>query len=315
VPAFHEPVLVEPLCDALAPAFNAGSGVLVDVTCGGGGHTKAVLERVHPQQVYAFDRDADALAHAAVVLADAECPIELVHARFSRVAERLAEVDNIRAIVADLGVSSHQLGTQDRGFSFRLPAPLDMRMDRSRGRSAAELVSEIDAASLARILRDFGDEPDARRIAEAIVRVRPVTTTALAQVVTDAMSGRQRRALGRRIHPATRTFSALRIAVNDELAELEALLEQAPALLIAGGRFGVITFHSAEDRVVKRRFRALSRVDGPPAQLPIPDAELPRAEYQLPAGYRSPTGPTAAELEANPRARSARLRVLERVTV
>ena len=186
-----------------------------------------------------------------------------------------------------------------------------MRMDRSRGPSAADLLATIDERELSRILRSYGEEPDAPRIARAVIAARPTTTSALANVVSEAMSARQRRRLGARIHPATRTFQALRIHVNGELQELEQLLADAPARLTPGGRLAVISFHSLEDRVVKQRFAKLSSPPPLPRGLPIPESERGRADYSIPLGRRGQT-PGEAELSANPRSRSSRLRVLER---
>jgi 16S rRNA (cytosine1402-N4)-methyltransferase len=187
-----------------------------------------------------------------------------------------------------------------------------MRMDSSRGPTAAEVLQELDAQELARILREYGEEPDARRIADALVARRPRTTAELADVVTAAMTARQRRALGKRIHPATRTFMALRIHVNRELEELDRFLDRAPRLLMVGGRLAVISFHSLEDRRVKRAMRELSRPPHVPPHLPVRDRDLPRPKFRLPKGYASGVTPDASELAENPRSRSARLRVIER---
>ena len=205
-----------------------------------------------------------------------------------------------------------QLDQAQRGFSFRGDGPLDMRMDPTQGRTAAELLAEIDEASLTRILREYGEEPEARRIAAAVVAARPTTTGALAEVVSAAVSGRQRRKLGTRIHPATRTFQALRIEVNDELRQLDRFLEDAPSLLVVGGRLAVITFHSLEDRRVKRRFRALGQPAAPPAHVPLRADELPAPRFVVPRAFSGGVTAGPEEIESNPRARSARLRVLER---
>ncbi|MCA9717569.1 MAG: 16S rRNA (cytosine(1402)-N(4))-methyltransferase RsmH, partial [Myxococcales bacterium] len=295
--------------------------VFVDATCGGAGHTLALLEdaRTRPRTVVAMDRDADAIAWAEDTLrprADAlGVRLVLVHAPFSSLAEVLddLQITAVSAILADLGVSSHQLDTAARGFSFRADAPLDMRMDRSRGMSAADVLAAIEERELSRILREYGEEEDATRIARAIVAARPRTTAALADTVREAMSARQRRRLGARIHPATRTFQALRIHVNGELDELKRLLDAAPERLRGGGRLAIISFHSLEDRLVKQRFSALSRPPAVPRGLPIPESERPSAAFSLPLGRRGQT-PGDLELENNPRSRSSRLRALERCT-
>lgn len=318
---FHTPVLVREVCEALVPALAAAAApVFVDATCGGAGHTLAVVQayaaaRPHgpPLRAIALDRDVEALSEARARL---PAEVELVHASFGQLAEVLeaAGVATATAILADLGVSSHQLDTGARGFSFQVDAPLDMRMDPSRGAPASELVATMSAGELTRVLREYGEEVDAGRIAAAIVATRPSTTGQLAKIVTVAMSAPQRRKLGMRIHPATRTFQALRILVNDELGELDRLLAEAPERLQVGGRLGVITFHSLEDRATKQRFVGLTRVKQPPPGLPIAARDLPRPRFAIPGGYRQGVAPTAAEVDDNPRSRSSRLRVLERVS-
>ena len=315
---FHTPVLVEEVCRALAPPLGAPGrapgGTLVDATCGGGGHTLALLQVTRPEAVILMDRDPSALAVAADRLRQSDCSLEFVHAPFSSLADVLAQrrIPRVEAILADLGVSSHQLDTGARGFSWRSEAPLDMRMDPSAGMAAQDILLAIDAPTLATILKEYGEEPDAWRIAEAVVGARPRTTTALADVVANAMTARQRRRLGTRIHPATRTFQALRIHVNREIDELDALLDTAPGLLVVGGRLAVISFHSLEDRRLKRRFRDLGRTSQPPAGVPIIDAAIESPEFAVPAGFRGGVGPTEDEVRRNPRSRSARLRVVER---
>ena len=308
-------VLAPQVVRALAPAVLAApDGVLVDATVGLGGHAHALLSVAAPRMAVMIDRDARALALARQRLADAPCPVHFVHAPFSTIADVLAElgVDTVSAIVADLGVSSLQLDSTERGFSFRGDAPLDMRMDPSRGRTAAELLADIEPRALATVLAELGEEPDARRIAEAIVGARPTTTLALADVVAGAMTGRQRRKLGTRIHPATRTFMALRIHVNDELGELDRFLAQAPSLLMLGGRLAVISFHSLEDRRVKRCFRELTTPPRVPPHVPMTERERPRPRFVLVPEFARGVTPSPAELTHNPRARSARVRVLQR---
>lgn len=319
VPDFHHvSVLAEELSAALAPAIDAHPGaVIVDATCGGGGHTAALLARCRPGRVVLLDRDPAALDHARARLADAPCPLEFRHTSFGRLAEVLDELglERVAVVMADLGVSSHQFDVGERGFSFRHDAPLDMRMDPTRGRTAAQWLEQLGVDELTDVLRRYGEEGDARRIAAAIVAARPTTTLALASIVEQAMSAPARRLLGKRIHPATRTFQALRMLVNAELDELARLLALAPERLIVGGRMGVISFHSLEDREVKQRFAALTRAPELPAHLPITADRLPRPRFAVPTGVsRKGIEAGPAELERNPRARSARLRVIERCT-
>ncbi len=314
----HISVLPREVCDALdgvfPPAKAQPTGVLVDATCGAGGHVEAVLRRFAPRRVIAIDRDPSALARAEARLASVQTPVQYVHASFSDIARTLTEqgVDAAAGIVADLGVSSMQLDQAERGFSFRADAPLDMRMNPDDPRTAADLIAELDPPALTRILRECGEEPDAPRIAKAIIDAQPKTTSALAQVVTAAMSHRQRRKLGVRIHPATRTFQALRIHLNDELGELDTLLRDAPTRLGIGGRLAIITFHSLEDRRVKQTFRRLSRLPDVLPGLPIIEDDR-RAPFAVPRPFSKGLVARDDEVETNPRARSARLRVLERV--
>jgi 16S rRNA (cytosine1402-N4)-methyltransferase len=322
--SYHTPVLLREVCDALVPALcrsaaePGGRPVFVDVTCGGGGHSRAVVEAYRAAcpggpalRALALDRDPDALAAAREVVPP---EVELVHASFSRLAEVLdrAEVPAATAILADLGVSSHQFDEPSRGFSFQHDAPLDMRMDPTSGAPLSQRLTELSTGELTQILREYGEEPDAPRIAAAIVAAKPKTTKQLANAVAAAMSAVQRRKLGLRIHPATRTFQALRIFLNDELGELTTLLRDAPELLQVGGRLGVITFHSLEDRAVKQRFVGLARAEQPPPGLPIAARDLPKARFNIPHELRHGATPGDDEIERNPRSRSSRLRVLER---
>ena len=323
--AYHTPVLLEEVCAALRPALESNGGIeggvspsiYVDGTCGGGGHALEILRRSKPQRMILVDRDPEVLAHARPRL-EAEKQefqsLEFSHSPFSELPATLEKlgIDQVQGILLDLGVSSHQLDSAERGFSFRHTAPLDMRMDPSRGKSAAEWLEDTDYPELLRVLRDYGEETDASRIAKAILSTKPRDTRALAETVIYAMSARQRRALGTRIHPATRSFQALRIAVNEEFKQLDDWLEHAPELLAPGGRLAVISFHSLEDRRVKRCFRARSRAESIPRHLPMTAKELPRPDYQIPKGYNKALAPSASECQDNPRSRSARLRVLEK---
>jgi 16S rRNA (cytosine1402-N4)-methyltransferase len=269
-------------------------GWVIDGTVGMGGHAEAVLaasgEDVH---LLGLDTDPHALAQAAARLERFGDRVRLVRANF-RDAARVAAAQGIseaRAALLDLGVSSYQLDESGRGFSFQREEPLDMRLDPGRGETAAELLNRLDEATLARLIHEHGDERFARRIARAIVRRRPLRTTgALVAAVQAAVP---RAAWPKRTHVATRTFQALRMAVNDETGALRQSLQEIPGLLAVRGRLGVISFHSGEDRIVKRTFRALGAANF---------AEL----------EPSPLTPGDDEVRANPRARSAKLRVLER---
>ena len=310
--AYHLPVLVQEVCEALAPVARAAT--VVDCTLGGGGHSEMILDRLGAARVIGIDRDPEAIAFASQRLArfgDRFCAIRAPFSNLRRVLSQL-EIPAVAAVLADLGVSSNQLDRRERGFSFQGDAALDMRMDPTVGITAAEVLATIDVPTLARILRNLGDETDASRIARAIVQVRPTTTAALATVVETSMSARQRRQLGKRIHPATRTFQALRIHVNRELEELDVLLGDAPELLLPGGRLVVISFHSLEDRAVKRCFVGLTKTAELPSGLPIPASELPAAPFLIPRGFRQGKTASDSEREHNPRSRSARVRVLER---
>ncbi|GAC1660055.1 MAG: 16S rRNA (cytosine(1402)-N(4))-methyltransferase RsmH [Candidatus Elarobacter sp.] len=284
----HIPVLAERSVEALAIRSD---GTYVDATFGAGGHSALILTALDAAgRLIAFDADPAAGAHAI-----ADPRFTLVHANFRELGERLDElgIAQVNGVLFDLGVSSMQFDEGERGFSFRTPAPLDMRMDPTRGESAAELLATRDERELADLIYEYGEERKSRRIAHAIVALReagtPVRDTAdLAGVVARAV----RAPAHTRIHPATRTFQALRIAVNDELGALRAGLDAALARTATGGRIAVISFHSLEDRIVKHTFR-----------------EDPRARVQT----RKPVVAGDAELASNPRARSAKLRAAERV--
>jgi 16S rRNA (cytosine1402-N4)-methyltransferase len=298
----HMPVLLEEAMAWLAPKPG---GRYCDATLGAGGHSQALLERSAPDgRVVGLDRDPAALATAAGALQRFGDRVTLVHARFSdarAVLGRLAMIP-VDGFLVDLGVSSPQLDRAERGFSFRLDGPLDMRMDPTGGETAAELLRRVDEAELTRIIRDQGEERHAARVARAIIDARragPVETTGkLAAIVA--------RALPRHEHgknPATRTFQALRIEVNDELGELERLLAVAADCLRPGGRLVVIAFHSLEDRIVKRRLRELAGRGGAASATP-PQLRLLTKHVVVPGDD---------ERARNPRARSARLRAAERL--
>jgi 16S rRNA (cytosine1402-N4)-methyltransferase len=294
----HIPVLCAESVAALCPHAEPLGGVYIDCTFGRGGHARALLARLAPEaRLIAFDRDPAAEEAAAPLLADPR--FTFLPRPFSALSESLRAlgVAEINGLLADLGVSSPQLDDPTRGFSFSHDGPLDMRMDPRHGVSAADWLAEVSEADLADTLYYYGEERLSRRIARSLVAARaqtPITRTAqLAELVAAAMPRRE----GPR-HPATRTFQAIRIAVNAELKEVNALLQAAPGWLACGARMAVISFHSLEDRQVKLHFRDL--VSG---QL-SPDRQFVNVGKPVSAG--------AEELAANPRARSARLRVLER---
>ena len=293
----HVPVLVSEVIGALA--IHDGETV-VDGTFGAGGYTQAMLA-AGAGRVIGFDRDPEAIEAGRSLVPDPR--LTLVEERFSQMDRVLAErgIGTVDAIALDIGVSSMQLDRAERGFSFQADGPLDMRMSRS-GLTAAEYLNTADEAEIARVLRDYGEEPRARAIARAIVAARPVERTAeLAAIVRRAAGFRQ----GQKADPATRTFQAIRIHLNAELDELELGLEAAERALKPGGRLAVVTFHSLEDRIVKRFFR--ERSGSTPAgsrhRPAIVDPNEPTFER-----VAKPVGPSERELAANPRARSARLR-------
>jgi len=287
----HTPVLLAEVLGLLSPEPGQR---FIDATLGLGGHAAAILPRILPGgRLLGIDCDAEALAQAAARLAAFRGHFELVHGNFRDLGELASRAGIAKAdgVLFDLGLSSYQLEAPSRGFSFASDGPLDMRMDRGGRTTAARLIARSSVAELERILREFGEERFARRIARALVERRKElrTTRDLASLVERVVPRRERR-----IHPATRTFQALRIAVNDELGALEAALKGLPRWLAPGGRVAVISFHSLEDRIVKQAFR---------------DHE---AAGEVEVVTRKPLRPSAAEVATNRRARSARLRVAER---
>ena len=305
--ARHIPVLMREVVDALQPRDG---GRYVDGTFGAGGYTTAMLDRADCQ-VIAIDRDPDAIG-AGRALAERYAPrLRLIEGRFGDMADLLSAegVDDVDGVALDLGVSSMQFDQADRGFSFRASGPLDMRMEKN-GPSAADLVNDADEAELADIIFRYGEERRSRRVARAIVEARKhkriETTGELAEIVRRAVGPQGRD----ESDPATRTFQALRIAVNDELGELERGLAAAEQVLAPGGRLAVVSFHSLEDRAVKEFVRARAgRTPGPSRHAP-PRADAEAAKLR--DLTRKPVLPSAAEIAANPRARSARLRVAEK---
>lgn len=306
---FHVPVMASEVAGLLC---RGPGGAFVDGTVGGGGHSRALLEAGGPEaRVLGLDRDPEALEASRMALAEYGGRFRAVHAHYAGMgavlsAEAWPPVDGV---LLDLGVSSHQLDSPGRGFAFRLDAPLDMRLDPTRGRTAADLLRELSPDEVACILRDYGEEPWARRIAEFIARRPdpPATTGALAEIVKAAIP---RRAWPPRIHPATRTFQALRMAVNDELGALEAGIAAAHSCLKVGGRLVIIAYHSLEDRLVKQTFGRLAQGCICPPNLPICDCSH-RPEVKLVT--HKALLPQPAEVAANPRSRSARLRVAEKL--
>jgi len=291
----HLPALVEEVTFLLRPRRG---GWVVDGTIGMGGHAERLLERADPAtHLLGVDGDPEALARAGRRLARFGDRVVLRHGSFRALAAhaRAAGVSEAAAILLDLGLSSYQLDESGRGFSFSGEEPLDMRFDPTQGVTAAELLNSLAQEELARILREYGEERHARQIARRIVDARgraPLATTA--DLVAAAKRGVPRAAWSHRTHVATRTFQALRMAVNDELPALSDALPQAAALLGRGGRLGVISFHSGEDRIVKRAFRALAGAGYAPLE-------------------PAPIQPDRDEITNNPRARSAKLRVIERL--
>jgi 16S rRNA (cytosine1402-N4)-methyltransferase len=283
-------------------------GAYIDGTVGAGGHAAAILETSAPDgRLLGLDRDPQALEAAARRLARFGERAVLRHGSFASLKELAGDLAPADGVLMDLGLSSLQLADPERGFSFSHEGPLDMRFDPTApGPKAADLVNDLSVKELAGVLYRYGEERQARRIARAIVAARPLhTTTALAEVVAEATRGRRGR-----IHPATRTFQALRIAVNDELGALRSALSQAVDLLAPGGRLVVISFHSLEDRIVKRYLRRESRDCVCPPEIPVCVCDH---QARLEVLTSKPVPPDAEEVEANPRARSARLRAAERV--
>lgn len=301
----HQPVLYHEIIHALQPK---SPGRYVDCTVGAGGHARGILEACKPAgRLLGLDVDPQALALARESLAPYGQRLRLVQASYVSLRAALGEAgwEAVDGILLDLGLSSIQLDAPERGFSFQHDGPLDMRFDPTRGATAAELVNTLPEAELADLLYRYGEERAARRIAQAIVRARPLQTTrGLATVIASLLPRRGR------VHPATRTFQALRIAVNDELHAVEQVLPQALAALRRGGRLAVIAFHSLEDRLVKEFMRRESRDCLCPPQQPVCTCGHEAALREI---TRKPITPGSEEIAANPRARSAKLRLAEKL--
>jgi 16S rRNA (cytosine1402-N4)-methyltransferase len=308
----HVPVLLERCLELLAPALTEPGAVVVDATLGLGGHSAALLERFADLRLVGLDRDPQALARAEERLAPYADRTTLVHAVYDELPAVLADLGlgRVQGVLFDLGVSSLQLDDRARGFSYAHDAALDMRMDTTGGMTAAEVVNTYAADQLARVLREYGEERFARRIADAVVRERarePFSGSArLAELVRASIPAATRRTGG---HPAKRTFQALRIEVNGELASLQRALPAAVAAVAVGGRIVVLSYQSLEDRLVKRALVAGATTTAPPGLPVVP----PEHQATLRLLTRGAEVPSAEEVAANPRAASARLRAAERL--
>lgn len=309
VPVFqHRTVLLDEAVDALNLEGARASGIYIDGTFGRGGHSRLLLSRLGPQgRLIAFDKDLQAIATAQQI---DDPRFTIVHDSFATMHDALAArgIDQVDGILLDLGISSPQVDDASRGFSFRNDGPLDMRMDTTRGMSAAEWIATAEQLQLEKVIRDYGEERYAFQIAKAIVArraVEPISgTRQLATIVAGAVKGWEK---GK--DPATRTFQAIRIFINKELEDLEAGLSAAYGMLAPGARMSVISFHSLEDRMVKQFLASKAKVEQPDRRLPIRAVDLPQPEMKLIDRIK----PSEAEVRQNPRARSAVLRVAERL--
>ncbi|WP_394552153.1 16S rRNA (cytosine(1402)-N(4))-methyltransferase RsmH [Agromyces sp. MMS24-JH15] len=307
----HTPVMLDRTVELLAPALDRPGAVLVDATLGMGGHTRAFLERFPGLTVIGLDRDTDALAIARERLAPFGDRARFVHTVYDGIARAIRSegYSEVQGVLFDLGVSSLQLDRAERGFAYSKDAPLDMRMDSTRGRTAADVIAEASEDELRRIFQDYGEEKLSARYARAIVRARaerPITRSAeLVSIITDATPV----AVQRQGHPAKRVFQALRIEVNEELSVLERAMPAALDSIAVGGRILVLAYQSLEDRIVKRSLQSASTSSAPPG-LPM---ELPEHRPQFKVLVRGAELASEAEQEANPRAKPVRLRAAERV--
>jgi len=309
VPDFqHRTVLLDEAVDALDLAGARADGIYIDGTFGRGGHSRLILSKLGPKgRLIAFDKDLQAIATAEQIQ---DPRFEIVHDSFATMRSALASrgVPQVNGILLDLGISSPQVDDAARGFSFRNDGPLDMRMDTTRGVSAAEWLAQVPEQQLEKVIRDYGEERFAFQIAKAIVAgraVQPISSTRqLAGIVANAVKTREK---GK--DPATRTFQAIRIFINKELEDLEAGLSEAYAVLAPGARMAIISFHSLEDRMVKQFLASKVKVEQPDRRLPIRAVDLPQPLMKLVSKMK----PSDAEVDANPRARSAVMRVAERL--
>ena len=313
----HVPVLRDRIVELLAPALQESGAVMVDATLGMGGHSESILEVCPGARIVGIDRDHEALSVAGDRLARFGDRFTPVHAVYDELPQILTDLGlsarlSVHAVLLDLGVSSLQLDEEERGFAYRHDAPLDMRMDQDSGITAAHVLNTYDQADLERILREYGEERFAKRVASAIVRERarqPFTNSArLVELLRSAITAASQKSGG---HPAKRTFQALRIEVNGELEALKAALPAALDALAVGGRIAVLSYHSLEDRLTKQTLSAGAH-SGTPVGLPV---ELPELAPYLRLLTRGAEEPTASEISLNPRAASARLRAAERTRV
>lgn len=305
----HITVLLHEAVDALEIKPD---GIYVDGTFGYGGHSRLILERLGKDgRLIAFDKDLSAVTEGRIIK---DAGFHIVHSRFSRIQEELQKlgVSRVDGVLLDLGVSSPQLEDASRGFSFRLNGPLDMRMDTSQGQTATEWIASVSEAQLGEVIKNYGEERFAKRIARAVVATRSrqpiVTTLQLAEIVATAVRSRKQNQ-----NPATRTFQAIRIYLNQELEELSLSLPQCVELLNPGGRLVIISFHSLEDRIVKRFMRAAANPDPLPRRLPIRNKEMQNFSPQKLRLVGKAVRPRENEVAINPRARSAVMRVAERI--
>ncbi|QRX83886.1 16S rRNA (cytosine(1402)-N(4))-methyltransferase RsmH [Glaciimonas sp. PAMC28666] len=309
VPEFqHRTVLLDEAVDALNIVGSRADGVYVDGTFGRGGHSRKILESLGPLgRLIAFDKDPQAIATANLIV---DPRFEIVHDSFATLAEALQDRDiaKVDGVLLDLGISSPQVDDASRGFSFRADGPLDMRMDTTRGMSAAAWLAIADEQTIGKVVRDYGEERFAVQIAKAIVAgraIQPISTTRqLAAIVANAVKTREK---GK--DPATRTFQAIRIYINKELEELQVVLDQAFEQMSLQGRLVVISFHSLEDRIVKQYMSSKAKLPQPDRRLPILAVDLPQPQLKLVSRIK----PSDAEVIANPRSRSAIMRVGERL--
>ncbi|MFC5476502.1 16S rRNA (cytosine(1402)-N(4))-methyltransferase RsmH [Paraherbaspirillum soli] len=309
VPEFqHRTVLLDEAVDALAIAGARADGIYVDGTFGRGGHSRRILEKLGQRgRLLAFDKDPQAIATAGTIV---DPRFEIVHDSFATMAQALQQrnIAQVDGVLLDLGISSPQVDDASRGFSFRADGPLDMRMDTTRGMSAAAWLASADEKLIGKVIREYGEERFAVQIAKAIVAgraIQPISSTRqLAQIVANAVKTREK---GK--DPATRTFQAIRIYINQELEELEIGLDKAFRQMALQGRLVVISFHSLEDRIVKQFMASKAKLPQPDRRLPIRAVDLPQPELKLLARIK----PSDAEVSENPRARSAIMRVGERL--